>query len=141
MKKTTLILTVIICLVAGYALGNFFPLNIFARSQLSSQFNLPILEDKGIQGDARLEVILKMDDGRPLNNVEVDVAEEPGPPPIGGVAISDDNGLAVFDIKSGNYFIFFNDNNFPKNVKNPEAQAVEVKAGEVNQKIIILTIQ
>jgi len=139
MKK--LILISAICLVLGYVLGIFFPLNIFGSSRLQSPSSLLTSEDKGIQGNARLEITLKMDNGRPLNNVEVNVAEEPGPPPIGGVALSDADGLAVFNVKPGNYFIFFNDNNFPKNVKNPEAQPVEVKAGEINQRTITLAVQ
>jgi hypothetical protein len=141
MKKTTLVFFIIICLLIGYVLGNFFPVNIFGSEQVKHPFSLSVEKDEGIQGNARLEVTLKMDNGRLLDNVEVDLAEEPGPPPIGGVALSDENGLAVFNVKPGNYFIFFNDNNFPKNVESPEAQPVEVLADKVNQKTIILNIK
>ncbi|HLD30778.1 MAG TPA: hypothetical protein VJB41_01075, partial [Patescibacteria group bacterium] len=59
----------------------------------------------------------------------------------GGVAITDQNGLAVFNVKPGKYFVFFNDNNFPKNVKSPELQPVEVKSGEINKIEILMTLK
>ena len=141
MKKTTLILVAIICLLAGYVLGNFFPMNIFSSEEYKHPFSLSVEKDEGIQGEARLEVTLKMDNGRLLDNVEVDLAEEPGPPPIGGVALSDENGLAVFNVRPGNYFIFFNDNNFPKNIEASEPQPVEVMTDKINQQTIILKIK
>lgn len=141
MKNFIFVFIVIIALVFGYILGSIFPLNFFSSSQPQHQFSLPIIKDMGIQGNNRLEVILKMDNGRPLDNVEVDLAEVPGPPPIGGVALSDENGLAIFNVKPGNYFIFFNDNNFPKNVETPEPQPIEVKENNVNKAEIVLTIK
>jgi hypothetical protein len=143
MKKSIVIFVAIAVLVLGYVLGNFFPLitSKCGDQNRPGKLNLPFLQDQGIKGDANLEVILEMDNGQPLGNVEVDLAETPGPPPVGGVAISDSIGLAGFNVKPGNYFIFFNDNNFPKNVKTAEPQAVEVKEGEVNQVKIILTVK
>jgi len=141
MKKPIIILIILLALVIGYILGLFFPLSIFGLSNSQHPFSLPILEDTGIEGDARLEVSLIMDNGRPLDNVEVDLAEVPGPPPIGGVGLTNEDGLAVFSVKPGSYFIFFNSNNFPKNVNCPEPIAIEVKEGIVNEKEIILTIK
>ena len=134
MKKTISIVAATICLIIGYVLGNFVPLN-----QLG--FNLFTKLDPGIKGDAILEVTLIMDNGLPLENVEVDLADQPGAPPVGGVAITDQNGLAVFNVKPGKYFVFFNDNNFPKNVKSPELQPVEVKSGEINKIEILMTLK
>lgn len=141
MKKSILILIVIICLIAGYILGVLFPLNLFISSQTEHPFNLSSNRYEGIQGDSVLQVNLKLDNGQPLHNVEVDLAETPGQPPIGGVALSDESGQAVFNVKPGNYFIFFNDINFPKNIKNPGSIPVEVKKGESNKIEIILVVK
>lgn len=140
MKKSSFV-PVIIALVLGYVLGSIFPLNLFGSDQVRHPFDLSVMEDRGIEGDARLEVVLVMDNGRLLDNVEVDLAEAPGQPPIGGVALSDENGVAVFDVKPGNYFIFFNDVNFPQNVQTVEPIPVEVKEGEVNRIEVTLTIR
>ena len=142
MKKSILILVAVMALALGYVLGSLFPLNLFGAGQTGQgKFSLPFFQDQGIKGDVRLEVILEMDNGQPLENVEVDLAEQPGPPPVGGIALSDENGLAVFSVKPGNYFIFFNDMNFPKNIKTPESQAIEVNEGETNQVKVILTVK
>ena len=134
MKKLFLILVAVIFLLLGYVLGNFLPLSFFGQEKSS----LPQADEQGIQGNAQLEVILKTDTGMPLANIEVDVAEQPGPPPVGGLALTDENGVAIFNIKPGNYFIFFNDTNFPKDFENPPPQPVEVKADESDQTTIIL---
>ena len=141
MKKTSCGLVGVLALVLGYVLGSIFPLSIFNSSQTQYPFNVALVGDKGIQGNSQLEVALIMDNGSPLGNVEVDLAETPGQPPIGGVALSDENGLAVFNVQPGDYFIFFNDNNFPPNVQTPEPISVEVKEGVVNQIEIILTVR
>jgi len=139
MKKITLILLIIISLFIGYFLGNLFPIDILKSD--NNPFDLSVNKTEGIQGNARLEVTLLMDNGMPLSNVEVDLAENPGPPLTGGVALSDENGLAVFNIMPGNYFIFFNDNNFPKNVEVPEPEPVEIITDKINQKTITLKIK
>ncbi len=141
MKKLILILVAIICLVIGYALGIFFPLTLSSPDQTEHSFNLSTTKYEGIQGDSLLKVNLKMDNGQPLQNVEVDLAETPGQPPIGGVALSDENGQAVFNVQPGNYFIFFNDVNFPKNVENPGSTPVEVKKDGINEVEILLTVK
>lgn len=90
-------------------------------------------------GPARLEVAVTMDNGTPVPNLEVDVAEKPGSPKRGGVAITDQNGIAVLDIQPGDYFIFFNENNFPQNLAHANPQPVRVTEGGVNKKMIVLT--
>jgi hypothetical protein len=141
MKKIIIFSIILISLIVGYLLGNFFPIFIFNSDTTNPPFSLSIDKEQGIQGEARLEVFLVMDNGRLLDNVEVDLAEQPGSPPIGGVALSDDNGIAVFNVKPGNYFIFFNANNFPKNIEYPEPRAIEVLEGKTNQETITLYIK
>ncbi len=107
-------------------------------------FNLPkpaFLEKKGIEGNAELEVTLLMDNNvkNPLPNIEVDVAEKPGPPPKGGIGLTDENGVAMFKIKPGNYFIYFNDTVFPKNLATPPLEQITVVEGSINEKTLLIT--
>lgn len=101
----------------------------------------PAFLDKGIEGNAELKVTLAMDNNvqNPLPNVEVDLAEKPGNPPKGGVAITNELGVATFKVKPGTYFIFFNDLTFPKNLKVPEVQEITVIEGAANKKTILVT--
>jgi len=68
------------------------------------------------------------------------VAEKPGQPPEGGVGETNKQGLATFYIKPGNYYIFFNSNNFPPDLKYPVEKMIPVKVeeGKINQATIIL---
>jgi hypothetical protein len=107
-------------------------------------FNLPkpsFLEDKGIAGDATLKVTLLMDNNlrNPLSKIEVDVAKEPGPPPKGGIAYTDEQGVATFNIKPGEYYIYFNTLNFPKNLSVPREQAVTVAPNAIAEKTLLIT--
>jgi hypothetical protein len=106
-------------------------------------FNLPkpAFLDQGIGGSAELKVTLLMDNNlkNPLANVEVDVAKKPGPPPKGGVAITDESGVATFKVKPGNYYLYFNDATFPKNLAVPESQPITVTEGAVNGKTLLIT--
>jgi hypothetical protein len=100
-------------------------------------FNLPgaALLKKSIAGNEVLKVTVLMDNRvqDPVANVEVDVAETPGPPPEGGVSPTDSKGVATFHIKPGTYVIYFNNANFPKNLAVPELVPVTVTQGEVAQ--------
>lgn len=106
-------------------------------------FNLPKPEflDKGIEGNAVLKITLLMDNNvkNPLPNIEVDVAEKPGPPPKGGIALTDESGVATFKIKPGSYYVFFNDLTFPKNLSRPQPVQITVSDGGVNEKTILIT--
>ena len=106
-------------------------------------FNLPIpsfMEDN-IEGDAQLTVTLLMDNNvnDPLANIEVNLAPEPGKPPKGGVALTDDKGVATFNIKPGDYYIYFNELSFPKNLVMPETSAINVAENVTNEKTILVT--
>ncbi len=137
MKKLIIALFIAVSLLIGYLAGNIFPLKSNSSEGLAEDkkpFSLFQPDDQGIKGEDKLQVILEMEDtGNPLNNVEVNLAKEPGQPPLGGTALSDEKGIATFNIKSGNYFIFFNSSNFPGNLQIPEPRSIEVKSGEVNQ--------
>jgi hypothetical protein len=106
-------------------------------------FNLPkpaFLTDS-ISGSAVLEVRLLMDNNvqDPVARVEVDLAEEPGPPPDGGVATTDQTGTATFNVKPGEYVIYFNDSNFPENLSAPATQPVTVTQEGPNVVTIMLS--
>lgn len=108
-------------------------------------FNLPkpTFLDKGIEGKTELKVTLLMDNNvkNPVSSIEVDVAPKPGQPPKGGVAITNEEGVASFKIKPGSYFVYFNNLTFPKNLSIPEPQAITVTADMINEKIILVTTQ
>ena len=84
---------------------------------------------------------MRAENNDPLVNVEVDIAEMPGPPLSGGVAHTNENGIAVFQIKPGDYFIFFNSGNFPEDFIEPEPREVTIKEGELNEFTIILELK
>ncbi|MBI5071997.1 hypothetical protein HZB93_03875 [Candidatus Falkowbacteria bacterium] len=94
-----------------------------------------------IKGEAVLKVTVVTDKNEPVKNLEVDVAETPGPPAEGGSASTDDQGIAAFSIKPGKYVVFFNSGNFPANLEYPEdTPTVEVSRDKsVEQKIILKT--
>lgn len=130
MKKITLILSIIICLVIGYALGSLFPFDI-------SKFSLG--SEESIQGNSQLVVTAKMaETNSPVPNLEIDLAIEPGPPPAGGIALTNENGIAKFYVQPGVYFVYFNHANFPENLIVPESEKITVTEGEINKKDIIL---
>lgn len=141
MKKLHVILIAVIAFLLGYLAGNALPLGSGSTAQKSA-FSLPIFADQGIKGNAVVHVTLEMKDtANPLSNVEVDLAEKPGQPPVGGTALSDESGLAVFNVKPGTYSIFFNSNNFPKNLQMPETQEIEVKEGQINKAKILISLK
>lgn len=128
MKKK--IIVSIIILVAGYLLGSFFPFPL----------NTSFLQSD-IRGDAELRVTILRDNGQPVPNLEVDVAEETGPPPKGGIFETDENGLATFFIKPGVYSVYFNMGTFPGDLQPlPQgSKRIKVELGKINEETIILT--
>ncbi len=129
MKNLGFIVIIVVALLVGYAVGNFVPFAGFA------------IPEKSIEGNAKLEVKLVLDNGTPLSKIEVDVADKTGPPPKGGAAVTDENGVATFSIKPGSYVIYFNVGTFPKNLDWPQegpAISIQVSEDTVNQKTLIL---
>lgn len=131
MKILKFVLIFIVAVVIFYAVAVLLGVNL----------PKPAFLKKGIEGNAELKVTLLMDNNvqNPLSNVEIDLAEKPGQPPKGGLALTDESGVAVFKVKPGSYYIYFNDNTFPKNLKVPELEQIVVKEGVVNEKTILVT--
>lgn len=106
-------------------------------------FNLPkpAFLGNSISGSAVLEVKLLMDNNvqDPVAKIEVDLAEKPGPPPEGGVATTDQTGTATFNVKPGQYVIYFNQANFPKNLAIPQTQPVTVSQEGPNVVTILIS--
>lgn len=127
MKIILKIAVIIAIFILGYTAGNFIPWSGFSFSGGES-----------IAGSAKLEVTLQMDSGQPVADVEVDLGEKPGPPPKGGVTVTDKNGMATFSVQPGNYFIYFNSGSFPKNLQEPEPQQIQVSEENISKKTIIL---
>jgi len=127
--------------ILKYGIVFVMALVIFYVGAILIGFKLPgseIIKEEGIAGEAVLEVKLMMDNTAqdPLANVEIDVAEKPGPPPEGGVGLTDERGIAVFRIKPGSYVVYFNQTNFPGNLRDPGAQPVVVTEEGPNQMTI-----
>lgn len=127
MKFLKIILPLLLVFVVGYILGNILPWSGFGNNG-----------ETGILGSAKLEVTILNENNSPVPNLEVDVAEKPGPPQMGGTAQTDKNGVATFNIQPGNYFIYFNSGNFPQNLKEGEPQPIQVSEGSVSKTTIIL---
>ncbi len=129
MKRLGFIAAVVTAFILGYIAGNTLPFTGFA------------IPGKSIEGKAKLEVKLVLDNGQPLERIEVDVGETTGPPAKGGVAVTDENGVATFAIRPGTYVIYFNLSTFPKNLEVPEDGSetkVQVTESTTNRKTIIL---
>lgn len=138
MKILKMLIVPLILIVFGYALGIFFPL--IKDPQLISKISGFIMPPESIEGEAVLQVELLIDNGSPLGRIEVDLAEESGPPPEGGISVTDDNGLATFHVKPGSYFVYFNNSNFPENLQIPEPKQVEIKDDNTNLVTIIVEV-
>lgn len=124
-KAIKIILFSLILLIAGYTLGNVLPFKGF-------------LGQDSIVGKAKLEVKVLQENNLPIENLEVDVAEQPGPPKEGGAIKTNSEGVAFFEIKPGHYFIFFNANNFPDQFQTPKDIEIDVAEGQTTKKTIIL---
>lgn len=117
MKIAIKIIIGIVILFAGYLLGSYFPISGFATRQ-------------SIIGNAGLKVTVLKPDGKPLSRTEVDLAEEPGVPKIGGAVKTDAKGVAEFHVKPGTYLIFFNASNFPKGLVQHDMPQVTLTEGK-----------
>lgn len=95
--------------------------------------------EQSIKGEAILKVMVVDEKNSPVKGLEVDIGEQPGPPPAGGLVQTDENGIATFDIKPGKYYIFFNGSNFPPEYVYPQdfSQVVVGKDSPAEQKIIL----
>ncbi len=129
MKKILLVLAFLAVFIAGYALGNIVP------------FSFSLFSAKGIVGDSTLNVKVTMDNGTPLDRIEVDLGEKVGPPPKGGVQVTGEDGVATFKVKPGAYYIFFNTNSFPQNLQVPEEKQVVVGEGFNEATVAVKTKQ
>ncbi len=132
MKNLKWVIVIIFVAIFGYILGNILPFKFSSFTGGS---------EKGIRGDAQLTITAKMEDtSNVVPNLEIDLAPQPGQPPTGGVAITNESGVAKFNVKPGKYYLYFNQNTFPKNLKMPEPEQITVNE-EVNEKIILLYLK
>ncbi len=103
-------------------------------------FNLErMMMRENISGGAELQVTVTREDGLGVANLEVDLGKQAGQPPEGGVENTDENGVATFKIKPGDYVIYFNMGNFPADLF-PPPEPILIKAEEdgLNSKTVIL---
>ncbi len=131
MKVFVALAILVVILVALY-LGGIF---------LGFDLPKPAFLEKSIAGNEVLKVRVVMDNTaqNPINNVEVDLGEKPGPPAKGGAMVTDNMGVATFKVKPGAYVIYFNESSFPKNLKTPDLVSVQVEEGQINEKTVLVT--
>jgi hypothetical protein len=89
-----------------------------------------IQQPKTLKGAEILEVKVTMDNGAPLEKIEVDLwrAGSTGAPDA-GINYTDENGSVIFNIPDGEYDIGFNLDHFPSNLEYPEKTLVVVEKG------------
>ena len=132
-KKLSLMLFL---LILGYLIGSFVPVSGFFNSGPADPAGPA--SSNSISGNCELKVTVQLQDNSPVADLEVDVSAEPGPPLQGGSAKTDGNGIAVFHIKPGSYYIFFNDNFFPKDLEYRDTLKVTLEEGKTIARSIIL---
>jgi hypothetical protein len=96
----------VLILVVGYVLGSLFPLSL----------NNVLQQD--IRGKAEVQVtILQSKDKSPVTKLNVFMGKKPGPPPRGGQATTDNNGVATFYVKPDVYYVYFSTGDFPADLE------------------------
>lgn len=129
MKKLLPAFGAIFLLLSGYVLGHLFPFPLW-------DFR------KDIKGSAELRVIAVTDKGQPVENLSIVISRKPRTAPdVGGEGITDKDGLAVFKLKPGRYYLGLTTESIPKNLDYPTLPSqIEVKEGVINeQKITLLS--
>lgn len=101
-------------------------------------FAVWILYPRSVTGNAELHVTVIFANNTPVENLEVDVGDKPGPPLEGGFVFTNENGTAVFFLNSGVYTIYFNQGNFPADMQTPQLERVKVTEDKIAEKTIVL---
>jgi hypothetical protein len=122
-----LVVIAIFFLVAGYILGHLFPFPFW-------DFR------KDISGRAELRVVALTDKGQPVEKLSIVISRRPRTAPdVGGEGITDKNGLAVFKLRPGKYYLGLTSENIPKDLDYPTLPSrIEIKEGVVNEQKITL---
>ena len=127
----------VVCLLLGYALGNFLPLRNFSTTinedGTQNIGNTSVPSEKGI-----LKVVVKDNTNVPMVGIEVDVGLFAGPPEPWGVKEADITGTVSYELDPGTYYVFFNSNRFPQGYTYPDPQKVTLQKGETNEVSIVL---
>ena len=90
------------------------------------------------QGSGSLKVAIVVAKS-PVKRLEVDVAGKPGSP-LYYVKLTDNNGVALFNnLPSGDYAIYFNGVNFPKEYGDSPTVPVEIIKNQTIERVIELT--
>ena len=127
MKKVLIVVFTVTLLLAGYILGHLLPFPLW-------DFR------KDISGSTQLRVIALTDKGEPVERLSIVISRKPrSAPDVGGEAITDKDGLAVFKLKPGTYYIGLTTKSIPEDLDYPLLPPkIEVKEGVVNEQTITL---
>ncbi len=78
--------------------------------------------------------------GKPVGNLEVDLGNRPGS--VRCMQKTDKNGMVLFEgVPTGQMFIYFNSNAFPKEFGHPPTESVTILQGQLAEKTLELKTQ
>lgn len=138
MNKTQLVVAAA-CLLIGYLLGNFLPLNNLSSPNSLIETSNNNQATSLVAGQGLLAVTVTNNLGEPMVGIEIDVGVRPGGPPESwGVKEADPNGQASYNLEPGTYYVYFNLNRFPAGYEPQPEQLVVVEEGQTSQVNIVL---
>lgn len=111
----------------GYVLGHLYP--------------FPLWDFRGdISGNVELRVVALTDKGQPVEKLAIGISRKPyTAPDIGGEGTTDKNGVAIFMLISGKYYLGVGSESIPQGlVYNTPPFPIQVQGGEINEQKIIL---
>jgi len=112
---------------------------ILILSVVAFQFLKKSPQPEFVEGEEILEVTVTMNNGVPLEKIEVDLwkAGSEGIPNA-GYNFTDEKGIVIFNIPEGEYEIGFNGVNFPEKLIFPGRTFVVVEKGVPASKTILI---
>lgn len=130
-----------VALLIGYIIGNMAPISQFQqdREGPGTETSDTDTADSDIPvGKGQLIVTVTDADGNPFVGIEVDVAQQPGPPEAWGVKEADLEGKVSYSLDPGTYFVFFNSSRFPVGyVVSPDKQVFIVEGETENVSFVL----
>ena len=117
-------LIAIIFLILGYLVGTKYPY-YFGR--------------KNILGSVKFRVTAITTENHPVENIEVIISKQPGPPDIGGEQHTNKEGIAIFTLKPGKYYLGVSTASIHSNLEYPYPPfQIVVQEGKENEQKLIL---
>lgn len=118
---------IIIALGLGYILGQIYSFPLWDLR-------------KDISGDIELRVMAVTDKGQPVENLAIGLSRKPyAPPDIGGEQYTNKEGVAIFRLKAGEYYLGVGNKSIPQDLEYRTAPfRIDVREGAINEQRITL---